>query len=469
MLNFNQTCLGCFKEKGDAKVCPHCGYAEGTPQHSPICLPAGTILNGKYMLGKTLGQGGFGITYLGCDLTTHEKVAIKEYLPDGMATRTASNTMVSVYSSQNDGSYQAGMQKFLDEAKILARFSSNPYIVNVKSFFNENGTAYYVMEYIEGATLKEYVRQNGGRMSYAQALRLLAPILGALESVHATQLLHRDISPDNIYVTRSGDAKLLDFGAARYNMGGEKSLSVILKPGFAPEEQYRSHGRQGPWTDIYALGATFYYALTGTVPPSSLDRLQQDDIIPFSRAGVILPTGIEQVLMKALAPRAEVRWQSIAEFRAALNNPQSILARQQMQTPPAVPVGAPRSAAPAFVQPSGRPPQINPYAPPAPAPGQTTYQPGMSNMPNMPQIPNVPPQGVPPRPPYGPPAPRKSNHVGVLLAIFIPLGIIFFFIIVCIIVAASEDSSDYGMARPQTSITQLSAHSAAAPTAEIKL
>lgn len=322
MEDINSLCFGCFREIGSAAVCPYCGYRTGFPQHSGVCLAAGTILNGKYLIGKTLGQGGFGVTYLALELINGRKVAIKEYLPDGMATRSSSETRISVYSRENADSFQYGMNKFLEEAKILARFSNHPNIVSVYSFFMENGTAYYVMEYIEGMTLKEYLAEHGGRIPFEEAFSLLAPVMDALSVIHREGLLHRDVSPDNIYVTRDGSIRLLDFGAARYNLGEQsKSLSVILKPGFAPEEQYRTHGRQGPWTDVYALGATFYLLLTGDVPPNSLDRLSHDEILPLSQAGISYPPGADTVLMKALALRADYRWQSVEEFSTALRNP----------------------------------------------------------------------------------------------------------------------------------------------------
>lgn len=398
--NVNSLCLGCFQEKGDLPVCPYCGYAENTPQHSALCLPAGTVLNGRYLLGRTLGQGGFGITYLGFDLNTGIKAAIKEYMPDGMATRSNGNTQVSVYSQINSDDFQYGINKFLEEAKILAKFSSNPYIVSVYSFFLENGTAYFVMEYVDGMTLKDYLIAKGRVLSYQETVGIMTPVMLALDAVHKEKLLHRDISPDNIFITKAGMVKLLDFGAARYNMGEHsKSLSVILKPGYAPEEQYRSHGNQGPWTDIYALGATFYLCLTGVIPPVSLDRLQNDEIIPLSKTTAVLPGGVDFVLMKALAVRAQYRWQTIAEFMQALQNPQS--ARNYA----AVPQYQPSATAQRPFQ------QQQAVFPPQPAVGQ--------------------------QPPHyqSPAAARKKNKTAaVLLILFIPAVII----LIAAVVAANQ-------------------------------
>ncbi len=313
-------CMGCMNEKGAEHVCPSCGWIEGTIPDMPQHLQPRSVLNNRYLIGRVLGQGGFGITYLAWDLTLNTRLAIKEYLPQSMATRYAGDTSVVPYSSAaaKDG-FQYGLDRFLEEARTLARFSENPNIVSVRDYFAANGTAYLVMAYIDGITFKQYIAERGNRIGYQAALTIMLPVMEALEEVHSVGLLHRDISPDNIFITRGNQVKILDFGAARYAIGEQsRSLSVILKAGYAPEEQYRSKGVQGPWTDIYASAATFYRALTGTVPPEALDRMHEDSLTPPSQVGVALPPPAEEALLKALAVLAANRFQKMKDFRDSL-------------------------------------------------------------------------------------------------------------------------------------------------------
>lgn len=314
-----EICLRCMADKGDAVICPSCGCTGDMPT-SPQHLEPGTILRGKYLLGRALGQGGFGITYLARDLDLNLILAIKEYFPRDFTTRVAGETQVTIYNSGDSIEFfNQGRDKFLEEARTLARFDEHPNIVSIRDFFRENGTAYFVMNYIEGITFKEYINEQGGRLSFDQALQVMMPVIDALVQIHSVGVLHRDISPDNIFITQKGIVKILDFGAARNAMGEHsKSLSVILKPGYAPEEQYRSKGNQGPWTDIYATAATFYRAVTGQVPPDALDRLAQDTLQKPSQLGINIPTHSEEVLMKALAVRSSERYSSMKEFQSEL-------------------------------------------------------------------------------------------------------------------------------------------------------
>ena len=317
-IQIDRLCFGCFQEKS-TPVCPFCGFDSGLPDQSPMALPPGSILNGKYLVGKVLGQGGFGITYLGYDLVLQIKTAIKEYLPTGTVSRDTDHATLTLLSRRDEEQYVTGKEKFLEEARILARLQNVPHIVKVQDYFLENNTAYFVMEYIEGMSLKAMLKQQGGHLSYEQSKSLLFPIAEALSQVHANNLLHRDISPDNIYITLTGQSKLLDFGAARYSLGDQKSMSVILKHGFAPEEQYRTRGNQGPWTDIYALAATFYNCMTGALPPDAIERLHQDTLRPTSELGVAIPPVAEAALMKALNIRAEDRLNNMNEFISAFS------------------------------------------------------------------------------------------------------------------------------------------------------
>jgi serine/threonine protein kinase len=313
-----------MEDKGDSHVCPQCGWKEGKAPESPTQLQPRTILNDQYLLGRVLGQGDFGITYLAWDMNLERKIAIKEYFPSPLATRRANQSTISIYSDRRKEVFSYGLSRFLEEGKTLAKFREHPGIVSVIAFFKANDTGYLVMEYVDGITLKEYLDRNGGKVPIETALEILMPVMDALREIHGTGLLHRDISPDNIYITEKGKTKLLDFGAERYETGEySKSLSVILKDGYAPEEQYRSGGEQGPWTDLYALAATFYRSITGKVPPRALDRLVVDDLPPPSRLQIKIPAAAETALMKALAVKADDRFKTVEEFQAAIVNAES--------------------------------------------------------------------------------------------------------------------------------------------------
>lgn len=319
MVQISRLCPSCFSEKTSDETCPYCGWRDGTQPNSPFYLPVQTILRGKYLLGRVLGQGGFGVTYLGWDLDLGIKLAIKEYLPREFAGRSTGDMTITPYSGEARNYFAKGLEKFLDEAKTLARLEGHPNIVSVRDFFRENGTAYLVMNYLEGMTLKDYLNRRGTALDFASAFQILSPVMEGLKQVHAYGILHRDISPDNIFITDTGIVKILDFGAARQALGEQsKSLSVILKPGYAPEEQYRSKGRQGPWTDVYAVAATMYLMLCGKTPPEPLDRMSGEPIYTPAQLGVVISPAGEAALMKGLAVKAEHRFQTIAEFQQAL-------------------------------------------------------------------------------------------------------------------------------------------------------
>lgn len=321
-MDLSHLCVGCMEDKGNASVCPVCGWKEGRVPETPVQLPPRTILNDQYLLGRVLGQGGFGITYLAWDMNLERKIAIKEYFPHPLASRGTNRSTISIYSDIRKGEFAYGLSRFLEEGKTLAKFQEHPGIVSVIAFFKANETGYLVMEYVDGITLKEYLARNGGKIPFETALKILMPVMDALREIHGTGLLHRDISPDNIYITEKGQVKLLDFGAARYETSEySRSLSVILKDGYAPEEQYRTRGNQGPWTDLYALAATFYYSITGKVPSQALDRLAGDDLQPPRRLGVEIPGTAETTLIKALEVRADNRYKSIEEFQTAITRP----------------------------------------------------------------------------------------------------------------------------------------------------
>lgn len=287
----------------------------------PLALPEGTVLAGQYTINKVLGQGGFGITYKATDYKTNEFVAVKEFFPDTLAYREM--TKVISYPGERTENYEYGKEGFLQEAKTLAEFIGCENIVRIHSYFEENGTAYFVMDYIEGISFDEYLKEKGGKITCDEAEKILIPIMDALAIVHSKGIVHRDVTPDNIYITNDGVVKLLDFGAARYSLGDKsRSLDVILKHGFAPKEQYTRRGKQGPFTDVYSLGATFYFALTGRRPPDAVDRLEEDDLIPPSSLGVAITEYQEQAILHALNVSPADRYQSMTEFKNVLINEQ---------------------------------------------------------------------------------------------------------------------------------------------------
>lgn len=284
-------------------------------QTEPHHLRMGTRLNNRYLIQGVLGEGGFGITYVGMDEVLCQKVAVKEFFPRGAITRNnqQTNEVVSVYGTKAANFHQ-GEEKFLQEARTLAQFNNVAGVVRVQDFFRENGTAYIVMEYLEGITLKQYL-QTYGPISVEEMQNIFAPILEALDKIHQNGVIHRDISPDNIMCLPEGEAKLMDFGAARdYTDYSEEGLSVILKMGFAPIEQYDSHGKQGPWTDIYALGATMYQCLTGRKPDDATKRSLEDTLVSPSMLGVRIAPPVEYAIMGALQIRPADRYRNLGEF-----------------------------------------------------------------------------------------------------------------------------------------------------------
>ncbi|MBL8173808.1 MAG: serine/threonine protein kinase [Bryobacterales bacterium] len=318
-MNVDELCMGCMSQRGASDACPHCGYVEGTPTASLLHLPPRTLLHGQYVIGRVLGHGGFGITYIGWDTLLERKLAVKEYFPAGIAMRTSGAASVSHYSGTQQKDYDYGLERYLEEARLLARFSSHPNILSVLNFFKENGTAYIVTEFLEGHTFQKHLEIAGERIGFEETMQVMLPVLRALEDVHAAGILHRDISPDNIHIGPNRQVKLLDFGAARIALGERsKNLSVILKEGYAPPEQYHSRGNQGPWTDIYASAATIYRAITGHHVPPALDRMAEDDLKPPISVGVAMSLREEEALLRALSFNTIDRFQTVREFHDAL-------------------------------------------------------------------------------------------------------------------------------------------------------
>lgn len=282
------------------------------------CLKPGVILKEQYKIEEVIGAGGFGITYRAWDPLLQSYVAIKEYYPSGIATRSADSSKVCVPVGQEQREYHRGRIRFLKEAQDVARFQSEPNIVSIYDYLEENDTAYMVMEYLHGCTLKQYIREHGGRLDTDHILHICLSVLDALAVVHKAGMIHRDISPENIFICEDLTVKLIDFGAAKQvYLDGEQTMSVVLKPGYAPPEQYAKKDKQGPWTDIYALGATLYFAATGEKPEESFGRVLEDTIKPVCEVNPEIPRAMSQVIMRAMSVKIEDRYQTVEAMREA--------------------------------------------------------------------------------------------------------------------------------------------------------
>lgn len=324
-------CLGCM-EQFHGYPCPECGFDPRKVTGTEYALPLQTILAGKYMVGRVLGQGGFGITYIGWDIALERKVAIKEYYPSGQVSRSPGTRMLTWYTSPNArNARQEGMQMFLKEARKMARLDEIPGVVKVRDLFQENETAYIIMDFVEGQTLKSLL-QKGGPMSWEQAKEIFRPAIQAMEQVHQAGLIHRDLSPDNLMLTHNGAVKILDLGAAKdLNINSGASSMQVAKGGYSPLEQYTQRGGSGPWTDVYAMAATIYFTLTGTLPPNSVDRLESD-ALRWDLPGLqTMPAPALEALKKAMEVRSKDRTQSMAELA------KDLFAQEKAQEPKTAP------------------------------------------------------------------------------------------------------------------------------------
>lgn len=317
----SKTCSNCFNILEDSyNVCPKCGQKVNKIVQESNALAEGTLLNGKYLIGKVLGEGGFGITYLAWDQYLKTQIAIKEFFPNNMVTRNMNNrATVQMLSVSHRDDFESGLKRYINEAAILSKLFNLPGIVTVKDFFYENETAYIVMEYIDGISLKEYLRRKGGMIPWEEALTIIEPIISSLDIIHQNKMLHRDISPDNIMITNDGVVKLIDFGAARYfEDETEKSMTVVLKHGYAPLEQYSRNGAQGSWTDVYALCAVLYRMLTGHVPVEAVDRAANQPLVPIRNFQKKVPRYIAQIIERGLEVNIADRWQTMSQLYTEL-------------------------------------------------------------------------------------------------------------------------------------------------------
>ena len=316
----SELCMNCFSVKGQYEVCPFCGYAEGTPPEQPHYLTSGTVIGNHFIVGTVIGIGGFGITYKCFDITLGVVVAVKEFYPVGLVNRAPGESRVGLLSGEKQNQYKVQLNRFLMEAQSVAQFSKAKDIVNIYDYFEENGTAYIIMEYIDGVLLKDYLERQGP-MHPNVAMSITMLIIDAVKKIHSKGIIHRDISPDNIFITDENSVKIFDFGAAQLNdtqegMEGEK----VIKVGYSAPEQYREKSRQGFYTDVYSVGAILYQMLTGTKPIESTEREYKDELKSPLELGIKVNSNVDRAVMEALAVKPELRFQGIQQFEDALRN-----------------------------------------------------------------------------------------------------------------------------------------------------
>ena len=311
-------CMGCMHKLDWDGRCHYCGFDERNYKKDQQLGLHTRLKNGEYMIGRQLGQGGFGITYIGMDTTLLQTVAIKEYFPFGAVRRNDRNE-IELNDEKYRKDYEKGLESFLCEGRILARFSNLTAVVGVKNFFHENNTAYLVMDYVEGLSVREYVKRYGV-LSPDRTLFLVQQVIEDMQMIHHKQVLHRDVSADNLIITHNGSLKLIDFGATRQEFTKNQYTGTILcKQGYSAIEQYSTGRNQGPWTDIYGLCASIYFMLTGVVPDSAPDRIQNDCVRSLAQMDEIaMPKVQKEAIMKGLAVEVEHRYHTMAELYVAL-------------------------------------------------------------------------------------------------------------------------------------------------------
>ena len=413
----------------EQKFCPECGRPYGSVNTESFALKPGTILDGKYLVGEMLGQGGFGITYIGFDLLLEQKVAIKEYFPmsTGMVSRENRSMVVWSTAMMGKTGTQKGFDSFLKEARKMAKLGGIPGVVGVKSVFIQNETAYIVMDFIEGETLLKKL-QREGPMPFDTCLSLLTPIIQALAEVHEHGIIHRDISPDNIMVRPDGRLILLDLGAAKDldiqgRDGNVQSSQMVAKQGFSPIEQYQRNASIGPWTDVYAMAATIYYCCTGILPPTAVDRIVDDTLT----CQPLLTQAQFDVLAYCMSIRAENRPKNMTALLQMAVRPQG----GQAEPPRAVPTPQP----PTPVETVKALPQVSA----APAAAKPTYPTPTPSAPPQPEAPRPAPTAV--KPAYQTPAsPQSSQQKRSFPKWLIPVAAVVV-LLLCIFIGSAKKAS----------------------------
>lgn len=320
-------CFACFREyEGEYGVCPHCGQIEIVKPKEPIQLYPGTVLANRYIIGTAVGAGGFGIIYRAWDTKLETIVAVKEFYVSRLVNR-AEGLKNLIITKKSQAEFEYRKERFLAEARNMAKFGSHKNIPNVFEFFEENNTAYIVMELLNGVALNEYLKQCGGKLDIDFALMIVNEVGNGLKSLHESGIIHRDVAPDNIYICSDKDIriKLLDLGAAKLADTTDDVIDIILKPGYSPTEQYDNGKNIGPWTDIYALGATLYVMLTGVKPDESTNRKIADEVKPPHELNPQISENLSNAIMKAMAVEKHMRFKSVAEFLSAVNGQRKVV------------------------------------------------------------------------------------------------------------------------------------------------
>ena len=320
-------CFSCFKEFDDEyDICPYCGTFEDKTPVEPIHLVPGTVLAGRYILGKAIGSGGFGIIYKAYDCKLETIIAVKEFFVSRIMTRAAGQKDVIV-NKKSAQEFEYRKNRFLAEARTMAKFGSHKNIPNVFEFFEENRTAYIVMELLEGQALNVFMQQNSGKVDKDFAIMVAHEVGNALTSLHEQGIIHRDVAPDNIFICTGSELriKLLDLGAAKLADDSDKAIDIILKPGYSPTEQYDNTNNIGPWTDVYALGATLYVMLTGVKPEESTNRKIEDEVPYPIEIDATISENLSNSVMKAMAVEKHLRFKSVAEFVKAIDGERKIV------------------------------------------------------------------------------------------------------------------------------------------------
>ncbi len=308
-------CVNCFKPTNGAQICPHCGHDQSVGTKFNNVLPPFTVLNNIYIVGRVLGKGGFGVTYIAQDTTNGRICAIKEYMPAEYSQRPGGTLNISPYNDEKSRYvFSHGREKFILEAQTLLKLRSNPIVVDILDYFEQNNTAYLVMEYLDGQDLRKMARASGGKLDPKFVKNVFVMVASSLMEIHRMNILHRDLSPENIIVTSKGNVKLIDFGAARNFVSTQnKGMSILLKPGFAPPEQYNKQGNHGPWSDVYALCATFYNLVSGQPLVDALFRYRGEKQPSLISLGCNVSKKTSAVIEKGLELDYKKRYKNFKE------------------------------------------------------------------------------------------------------------------------------------------------------------
>ena len=320
-------CFSCFKEFDEGvQVCPHCGTAWDNQPKEPVYLVPGTVLIDRYILGQAIGAGGFGIVYHAWDMKLETIVAVKEFFMTRLVTR-AEGQKDLIIAKKAAEEFKYRKERFLAEARNMAKFGSHRSIPNVFEFFEENNTAYIVMERLYGMPLNKYLQQSSGKIDVQFSLMIANEVGNALKSLHEKGIIHRDVAPDNIYICAGKEIKikLMDLGAAKLADSTDDVIDIILKPGYSPTEQYDNSRNIGPWTDVYALAATLYVMITGVKPDESTNRKIHDEVVPPRALNPQISENLSNAIMKAMAIEKHMRFKTVQEFLSAINGERKII------------------------------------------------------------------------------------------------------------------------------------------------